>query len=136
MASRAKLFAVAVALFAAFTAVGLYAVRSSGYMDVSELVKLTRPAKVTVKGYLADLRYDLQGGVLYMVLQGRDGSKVLAVVDLNYIEKRYGPIQYIKWDRDNVVVEGVYDPQSHVLRVTNILKGCHSSYSQPAAPRA
>ncbi|ABM81333.1 hypothetical protein [Hyperthermus butylicus] len=131
-AGKAKPILAAIVLFAAFAVIGYYAVKGSSYMDVSDVVKLVREAKVTVKGRLASLHYDQASRKLYLVLEGRDGSKLLAVADAEYIEKKYGPIQYLRWDPDSVVVEGVYDPATGTLRVIDILEGCHSGYSQPA----
>ncbi len=135
MAGRGvKLFAVAAVFFAAFAAIGYYAVKSSSYMDVHQVLRLDHPAKVTVKGYLADLKTDLRAGKLYLLLEDpKTGSKLLAVADIKMIEDRYGPIQYLRWDPNNIVVEGVYDPATKTLTVTNILQGCHSSYGQEAA---
>ncbi len=133
---RIKLFIAAIALFTVFTVVGVLAVRSSSYMDIDDLVKLDRPAKVTVKGVLANLYYDPTTRTLYLYMKGKNGATVVALLDANYVEEKYGPIQYLRWDPNNIVVEGIYDPSTKTLRVLNILSGCHSSYSQPAAPRA
>jgi hypothetical protein len=134
MASRTvKLFAVAAVLFAAFAAIGYYAVKSSSYMTVSQVLKLEHEAKVTVKGYLAGLKTDVRGGRLYLLLEDpKTGDKLLAIADIKFIESRYGPIQYLQWDPNNIVVEGIYDPASKTLTITNILQGCHSSYGQQA----
>ncbi len=132
MAARLKQIALAVALFAAFAGIGILAVKGSGYMDVSELVRLEHPAKVTVQGRLVQVDYDPEARKIYLVLEGRDGSKVLAVVDADYVERKYGPIQYLKWSRDRVVVMGVYEPAEKTLKVLEILEGCHSTYEQPA----
>jgi hypothetical protein len=133
MERRAKLFVASLVLFAAFALIGYYAVKSSAYMDVSQVLKLNHEAKVTVRGYLENLQYDAANRKLYLLLSGKNGAKLLAVADAKIIEDRYGPIQYLKWDRDNVVLEGIYDPNNKVLIVTNVLQGCHSNYGQPAA---
>jgi hypothetical protein len=131
--STIKLAVLAALLFAAFTAIGLYAVKSSSYMDVSQVLKLDHKAKVTVRGYLANLRYDHTSGKLYMLLEDKKtGDRLLAIADAKIIEERYGPIQYLQWDPSNVVLEGIYDPSTHTLLVTNVLQGCHSSYGQEA----
>jgi hypothetical protein len=132
MPSKLKAFVTAAVLFLAFVALGVAAVKSSDYMDVSELANVKRESKVTVKGRLADLSYDPAKRKLYLVLEGRNGYRVLAVVDADYVERKYGPVQYLSWDTERVVVEGVYDPATRTLRVTEILQGCHSSYQQPA----
>ncbi len=224
MKKSLKLFSVAVALFIVFTGIGYYAVKSSAYMDVSQVLKLDHQAKVTIRGYLAGVAYDkdvvslllvdhkcprvevtsLPGSLLSsygpkrVLLEGTyypdthilrvisvampgqvsPGVHVLSVSQLlrlkheedvivqgylivansptafastravlldencpmlraeaptKYIRDKYGPVQYIQWDPDNVVLQGVYDPQNRVLVVTDILEGCHSNYGQPAA---
>lgn len=133
MKKSLKLFSVAVALFIMFAGIGYYAVKSSAYMDVSQVLKLDHRAKVTVRGYLVGTQYDAQAKKLYIFLEGKDGSKLVAVADAKYIEEKYGPIQYLQWDPNNVVLQGIYDPQHKVLIVTDILEGCHSNYGQPAA---
>ncbi len=87
---------------------------------------------MTVKGRLVDLSYSPAERKLYLVLEGRDGSRVVAVVDADYIERKYGPVQYLRWDPERVVLQGIYDPSTRTLRVTEILQGCHSGYGQPA----
>jgi len=133
MGKSLKLFSVAVALFLVFAGIGYYAVKSSAYMDVSQVLKLDHRAKVTVRGYLVGTQYDAQARKLYLWLEGKHGEKLLAIADASYIENKYGPIQYLQWDPDNVVLQGIYDPQHKVLVVTDILEGCHSNYGQPAA---
>ncbi len=129
---RAKPLLVALVLAAVLAGVGVAAIRSSAYLDVSEVVKLDYRARVTVQGRLADLSYDPSTNTIYLVLEGKDGSRLLAVVDADYVTRKYGPLQYIKWSRDRVVVQGVYDPETRTLTVYEILEGCHSSYEQPA----
>lgn len=133
MEKKLKLFSIAAALFIVFAGIGYYAVKSSAYMDVSQVLKLDHRAKVTVRGYLVNTQYDAQARKLYLWLEGKNGEKLLAIADANYIENKYGPIQYLQWDPDNVVLQGIYDPQHKVLIVTDILEGCHSNYGQPAA---
>ena len=128
-----KLILLAAVLFTAFTLIGIYAVKSSSYMDVSKVLELDHRAKVTVRGYLANLRYDHTSGKLYLLLEDpKTGAKLLAMADAKIIEDRYGPIQYLRWDPSNVVLEGIYDPATRTLTVTNVLQGCHSSYGQEA----
>lgn len=133
MDKRLKVVVAAAVLFAAFAAIGYYAVKSSAYMDVSQVLQLKHTAKVTVKGRLLNVEYDPSAGKLYLLLGGKNGARLEAVADAKYIEEKYGPIEYIQWNRDNVVLEGIYYPSQHILVVTNVLEGCHSSYSQPAA---
>lgn len=132
MKSKAKLFSIAAALFIIFVGIGYYAVKSSSYMDVSQVLKLNHRAEVTVKGRLVGTQYDAHAGELYIVLEGKNGAKLVAIASAKYIEEKYGPIQYLQWDPNNVVIQGIYDPHQHVLIVTNILEGCHSNYNQPA----
>jgi hypothetical protein len=132
MKTKLKLFMTSVALFAVFMAMGYLAVKSSSYMDVSQVLQLESQAKVTVKGRLTQVNYDPQTGRLYLLLEGKNGEKLLAIADAKMIEEKYGPIQYLKWDRDNVVLQGIYNPVQKTLTITNILEGCHSSYQQPA----
>jgi len=127
-----KLFVVTAVLFAAFAAIGYYAVKSSSYMTVSQVLKLDHEAKVTVRGYLARLL--TEDGKLYLLLKDPEtDAKLVAVADIKFIEDRYGPIQYLQWDPNNIVVEGIYDPTTKTLTITNILQGCHSSYGQQPA---
>ena len=131
MKTRLKLFITSIALFAVFMGMGYLAVKSSSYMDVSQVLQLDYQAKVTVRGRLVQLNYDPQTGKLYLLLEGNNGDKLLAIADIKIIEDKYGPIQYLKWDRDNIVLQGVYNPSQKTLTITNILEGCHSSYQQP-----
>jgi hypothetical protein len=129
-----KLLIVAAILFGAFAAIGYYAVKSSGYMTVSQVLRLNHEARVTVRGYLANLQTDMRNGKLYLLLEDpKTGDKLIAVADVKFIEDRYGPIQYLQWDPDNIVVEGIYNPATKTLTITNVLQGCHSSYSQQPA---
>ncbi len=133
MKTRLKLFITGVALFTVFLAMGYLAVKSSSYMDVSQVLQLDYQTKVTVKGRLVQVNYDPQAGKLYLLLEGKNGEKLLAIADAKMIEDKYGPIQYLKWNKDNVVLQGIYNPAQKTLTITNILEGCHSSYQQPVA---
>ncbi|MEM1598826.1 MAG: hypothetical protein QXI07_09990, partial [Pyrobaculum sp.] len=65
---------------------------------------------------------------LYLILRGRDGFTIKAVVPYQEVLKLAGPSFTFS---DEVVVEGVYNPATRTLNITTILKGCHSAYYNP-----
>jgi hypothetical protein len=121
--------------------IGVYAVKSSSYMDVSDLVSkysgVDQPVRVTVRGKLVEGPLLKMGEnnerLLVIVLEGERGDRIVVLADATAIERRYGPIQYLRWDPSNIVVEGVYHPDTRTLEVINILQGCHSAYEQTPA---
>ncbi len=125
-----KIALFAVLLTIALAMIGYYAIKSSGYIDVSELVKFEQDRRVTVKGKLVTTEYDQRNRVLYLVLEGERGGRIIAVVSADYIEKKYGPVQYLKWDPNNIVLQGIYRASQKTLEVTEILQGCHTTYQQ------
>ncbi|MET1129122.1 MAG: hypothetical protein ABWW70_07380 [Thermoproteota archaeon] len=121
--------------------IGVYAVKSSSYMDVSELLskysEVHQPVRVTVRGKLVEgplLRMgENNKRVLVIVLEGERGDRIVALADAAAVERRYGPIQYLRWDPNNIVIEGVYHPDTRTIEVVSILQGCHSAYEQTPA---
>ncbi len=128
-----KIALFAVLLTVALAMVGYYAIKSSSYIDVSDLVKFEHDRRVTVKGKLVTTEYDQRNRVLYLVLEGEKGGRIVAAVSADYIEKKYGPIQYLRWDPNNIVLQGIYRADQKMLEVTEILQGCHTTYQQEPA---
>jgi hypothetical protein len=113
------------ALVAVFLAAGIMSLYIGTPKDVSEL-KDFPGGKVRVSGQLVE--YGRSGDYLYLVLRGRDGFTIVGYVPYREVLKVAGPSFQFS---DEVVVEGVYDPETRTLNVTTILRGCHSAYYAP-----
>ncbi len=166
--SRAKALALAAVFLAAIAGVGYLSLSSSSYKSVSDLLAADHKVKATVQGQVVPLgkgvymlnidgetlRVEAHGsygvahapdGGVYAVFVISDGDNaVLAVYKLG--EREYAAYLAGTGLKSNVVVSGVYDPDStavlvtpqgalhlKVLYVDAILKGCHESYQQGAA---
>ncbi len=117
---------LSISLFLLFGAIGLYATSSSSYVDVSELVHKA-PGVYMVRGDV--VRWTVEGNDLVLILEGKNGDKITAMVPVSYIEKKYGPLNQVVITKGEMVVKGYWDGK--VLRISDILKGCHSAYQQP-----
>ncbi|ALU11496.1 hypothetical protein EYM_01650 [Ignicoccus islandicus DSM 13165] len=117
---------LSVSLFALFGAIGIYATSSSSYVDVSDLIH-KKPGVYMVRGDV--VRWTVQGSDLVLILEGKKGDKITARVPVSYIEKKYGPLNQVVITKGEMVVKGYWD--GNVLRISDILKGCHSAYQQP-----
>ncbi len=116
---------LALALAALFITAGVMSLYAGVPKDVSDL-KNHPGGKVRVSGVL--LNYGVEGDSLYLLLAGRDGFTIRAVVP--YLEVVRVAGANFQFDRE-VVLEGYYDPAARRLNVTTILKGCHSAYYAP-----
>lgn len=118
--------ALVLSLLAVFIAAGVASLFVGAPLDVSDL-KNSAGGKVRVAGeYVSSY---VEGGRLYILLRGRDGFLITAVVPYSDVVKRYGPV--FKFS-GTVVLEGVYYPANKTLAVSSILQGCHSAYYNPA----
>ncbi len=128
MEKRALLLSVV--LMVGVVGAGIYAVTSSGYLDVSEV--LHRPSGFyTIKGkviYVSPPMEAKKTGKVVLILQGKDGSELKALINVDYLEKKYGPIEALQWSTEQVVLKGYYDARHKVFEVTDVLQGCHSAY--------
>ncbi|MEM1615164.1 MAG: hypothetical protein QXP31_06265 [Pyrobaculum sp.] len=120
-----KRWVFALALSAVFLAAGIMSLYVGTPRDVSDL-KNFAGGKVRVSGQLVE--YGKDGDYLYLILRGRDGFTIKAVVPYQEVLKLAGPSFTFS---DEVVVEGVYNPATRTLNITTILKGCHSAYYNP-----
>lgn len=116
---------ITAALAAVFLAAGVASLYLGSPKDVSDL-KNFRGGFVKVSGQLVE--YGREGDYIYLILRGRDGFTIKAVVPYKEVLELAGPSFQFS---DEVVVEGVYDPATRTLNVTAILKGCHSAYYAP-----
>lgn len=113
-------------LAAAMTSVAVLSLATTRPLDVSELPRSGPPVSVKVSGEL--VRYELNNGSVTMVLRGRDGSSIIAVIrGIDYAQARIGS------GRGFVVLEGIYYPGRGLLEVTQVLRGCHDAYGQRSA---
>lgn len=124
--SNTKFLILSISMFILFAAVGLYATSSSSYLDVSELLH-KHPGVYMVRGDVD--KWFVQGSNLVIILEGKNDAKVTAYVPVSYIERKYGPLNQVIITKGEMVVKGYWDGK--VLKVTDILKGCHSAYQQP-----
>jgi len=124
--NNTKFLILSISMFVLFAAVGLYATSSSSYLDVSELLH-KRPGVYMVRGDV--VRWRVQGNNLVIILEGKDNKQITAYVPVSYIERKYGPLNQVIITKGEMVVKGYWDGK--VLKVTDILKGCHSAYQQP-----
>lgn len=126
MKSGGKPWIIVVLLVAAMTSVAVLSLATARPLDVSELPRSGPPINVKVSGEL--VRYELINGSIMMVLKGRDGSSIIAVMrGVDYAQARIGS------GRGFVVLEGVYYPEKGLLEVTRVLRGCHTAYSQESS---
>jgi len=112
-----------------FAMVGYYATSSSSYTDVSQLVH-SKPGVYLVRGDVVRWTVTQDRQYLVLELKGKGGDVITAQVPVSYIEKKYGPLSQVIITNGEMVVKGYWD--GRVLHVQEILKGCHSAYSQPA----
>ena len=120
---------MSVGLFVVFAMVGYYATSSSSYTDVSQLVH-SKPGVYLVRGDVVRWTVTQDRQYLVLELKGKGGDVITAQVPVSYIEKKYGPLSQVIITNGEMVVKGYWD--GRVLHVQEILKGCHSAYSQPA----
>ncbi|ABP50512.1 MAG: hypothetical protein OWQ51_05860 [Pyrobaculum arsenaticum] len=120
-----KRWVFAAALISIFLVAGVMSLYIGTPMDVSDL-KNFKGGKVRVSGKLVD--YGRAGDNLYLILRGRDGFTITALIPYQEVLKVAGPSFQFS---DEVVVEGVYNPANKTLYITTILKGCHSAYYAP-----
>ncbi|AET33099.1 hypothetical protein [Pyrobaculum ferrireducens] len=120
-----KRWVLAGVLIAVFLAAGIASLYIGTPRDVSDLERFSG-GKVRVSGKL--VTYGKSGDYLYLILEGRDGFRITAVVPYVEVLKVAGPSFQFS---DEVVVEGFYNPSTRVLNITTILKGCHSAYYAP-----
>jgi len=116
---------VAGALVAVFLAAGIASLFVGTPKDVSDL-KNFPGGKVRVSGQLVE--YSREGDYIYLILRGRDGFTIRAVVPYDTVVRLAGPSFQFSGE---VVVEGFYNPATRTLNITTILKGCHSAYYAP-----
>ncbi|MEM1598182.1 MAG: hypothetical protein QXI07_06735, partial [Pyrobaculum sp.] len=96
-----KRWVFALALSAVFLAAGIMSLYVGTPRDVSDL-KNFAGGKVRVSGQLVE--YGKDGDYLYLILRGRDGFTIKAVVPYQEVLKLAGPSFTFS---DEVVVEGV-----------------------------
>ncbi len=136
--SGSKLIALALVLLAGIGIAGYVAVRGSGYMDVSDLAGITRETRVTVEGTIVDYKVLKDQGEIMFVLEGRDGSKVLAYFSLDRFIGIHGRAPGDWMLGQEIVVQGVFYPGGvpgalGYIDVSELLKGCHTAYEAPTA---
>ena len=136
--SGPKLVALALVLLAGIGIAGYVAVRGSGYMDVSDLAGIARETRVTVEGTIVDYMVLKDQGEIVFVLEGRDGSKVLAYFSLDRFIGIHGRAPGDWMLGQEIVVQGVFYPGSvpgalGYIDVSELLKGCHTAYEAPTA---
>ena len=119
-------------LLVVFGAVGFYATSSSSYIDVSKLIHM-KPGTYMVRGDVQSWTVQNLDGERYLVLvlKGKEGDTITALVPVSYIERKYGPLSQVIITNGEMVVKGYWNGK--VLKVSEILKGCHSAYNQPVA---
>ncbi len=114
------------------------------YMVVnSTLFELEAHGVYGVADYVKGPRIGDDNSYAVFVLQGRDGSSVVALYSAREFIAKYGSRVEVS---ERVVVEGVYSPNTRVIiydatgkplgeypaiLVSKILEGCHESYQQP-----
>jgi len=134
-----KIFALAIILLAGIGVAGYLAVKGSGYMDVSDLASLDREARVTVEGVIADYTIKQDTNTVVFLLEGKDGStRVVAYFSLERFIGIHGRAPGDWMLGQSIVVRGVFHPggvQGAIgyIDVSEMLKGCHSSYEAPQA---
>lgn len=119
--------------------VGYMAITSSSYESISQLSGYRRPAKVTVRGKVADIKTFPEKDLLLFILQDDNGSEtVYAFYGLKRFISQYGaPPSHSTVDQD-VVLKGTFYPDRMGevlgrLEIEEILQGCHKAYEAPPA---
>lgn len=120
--------------------VGYMAITSSSYDSISQLSRYGRPAKVTVRAKVTDMKMFPEKDLLLFVLQDDNSSKLMVYANygLERFISQYGapPSHYTV--EQEVILKGTFYPErvGNVLgrlEIEEILQGCHRAYEAPPA---
>ena len=113
-------------LLLAFIAIAYIGLTSSAYLEVSDLKKFSRPARVSVIGYIVEGSARIEGGILeFTITDGKNSVKVAYS----------GPTQYITnaTSYTKVTVEGIYYPDRNTIEASKVIFTCPSKQEVEAA---